>query len=194
MTRIPGSGRAGFRLPVRDAVTLDDLGPRICILGPSNSGKSTLAAAIGRARAIPPVHLDRFHHLPGTDWLPRAPAEFVALHDAAIAGERWVMDGNYTRCLPRRLARATGLVLLDAPTGVSLIRYLRRSWFERARHGALDGARDSVKWTMIRHIAGATRRNRVRHAALFDAVTLPKLRLATATEIAAFYRREGLSR
>ena len=175
-------------------MTLDDLGPRICILGPSNSGKSTLAAAIGRARAIPPVHLDQLYHLPQTDWRPRPPADFVALHDQAIAGERWVMDGNSTRCLPQRLARATGLILLDAPTGVSLVRYLRRSWFERGRHGALDGARDSVKWAMIRHIAGATRRNRGRYAAVFDAVTLPKLRLATATEIAAFYRREGLSR
>ena len=175
-------------------MTLDGLGPRICILGPSNSGKSTLAAAIGRARAIPPVHLDQLYHLPQTDWRPRPPADFVAMHDLAIAGERWVMDGNYTRCLPQRLARATGLILLDAPTAVSLVRYLRRSWFERGRHGALDGARDSVKWTMIRHIAGPTRRSRGRYAALFDAVALPKVRLATAAEIADLYRREKLSR
>ena len=32
---------------------LDDLGARICILGPSNSGKSTLAAAIGRPDHFP---------------------------------------------------------------------------------------------------------------------------------------------
>lgn len=175
-------------------MTLDALGPRICIMGPSNSGKSSLAVAISRARGLPPVHLDRFYHLPDTDWRPRPAADFLALHDAAIAGERWVMDGNYTRCLPQRLARATGVILLDAPTAVSLFRYLRRSWFERDRPGGLDGARDSVKWDMIRHIAGVTRSNRGRYGTMFETIALPKVRLATAREIAAFYRREGLSR
>ncbi|MET3722789.1 hypothetical protein [Sphingomonas trueperi] len=54
-------------------MTLDDLGPRLCILGPSNSGKSTLAFAIAAARGLPPIHLDQLHHLPHTDWLPARP-------------------------------------------------------------------------------------------------------------------------
>lgn len=48
-----------------------DLGDRICILGPSNSGKSTLADAIARKRGLEPIHLDLLHHLPNTDWEPR---------------------------------------------------------------------------------------------------------------------------
>lgn len=75
---------------------LDDLGPRLCILGPSNSGKSTLADAIGRARDLPVVHLDQLYHLPHTDWQPRPTVEFIALHDAAIQAPRWVLDGNYS--------------------------------------------------------------------------------------------------
>jgi hypothetical protein len=47
---------------------------------------------------------------------------------------------------------------------------------------------------MIRHIAGPTRRSRRRYAAMFEAVALPKIRLATAAETADFYRTEGLSR
>jgi adenylate kinase family enzyme len=114
-------------------MTLTELGPRICIMGPSNSGKSTLAEAIAKARGLQVVHLDQLHHLPHTDWVPRPPAEFTALHDAAIAGDRWVMDGNYSRLLPQRLRRATGLILLDVPTTTSLYRYIRRCWFERDR-------------------------------------------------------------
>lgn len=121
------------------------LGPRICIMGPSNSGKSTLAQAIGRACGLPVVHLDRLHHRPHTDWQPRPAAEFLALHDAAIEAERWVMDGNYTRCLPQRLSRATGVILLDVPTLTSLGRYLARCWSTGARIGGLEGGRDSVK-------------------------------------------------
>ncbi len=173
-------------------MTLDDLGPRICILGPSNSGKSTLAVAIGRARGYAVVHLDQLHHRPDTDWVPRPADEFVALHDAAILGERWVMDGNYARCLPQRLARATGLILLDVATATSLWRYFRRTLFEHDRAGALAGGRDSVKWMMIRHIAVTMRTNRRRYAAQFEAAALPKIRLASLAAIDRFYRCEGL--
>jgi adenylate kinase family enzyme len=95
-------------------MSLDDLGPRICIFGPSNSGKSTLAAVID--------------HMPHTDWQPGPEEEFIALHEEALSGESWVMDGNYTRCLPQRIARATGVILLDTSTATSFRRYLRRSW------------------------------------------------------------------
>jgi adenylate kinase family enzyme len=140
-------------------VTLNELGPRICIMGPSNSGKSTLANAIGQASSLVPIHLDQLYHYPQTDWQPRPEAEFIALHDKAIAGLKWVMDGNYSRCLPQRLARATGIILLDTPTSTSLYRYLRRTWFERVRYGQLIGSRQHVKWAMIRHekIVSATK-------------------------------------
>ena len=175
-------------------MTLDDLGPRLCILGPSNSGKSTLAAAIARGRGLPAIHLDQLHHKSNTDWQPRPDDEFLALHDRAIAGSRWVMDGNYSRCLPQRLGRATGIILLEAPTMTSLLRYLRRSWFDRTRHGALDGSSDRVTWAMIRHIAVTTPTNRRRYAALFDQIVLPKLMLSTTRDLARFYRAEGLER
>ena len=118
-------------------MNLDTLGPRICILGPSNSGKSTLADAIAAKQGLEPIHLDRLYHLPHTDWQPRPAGEFLTLHDAAIAGERWVMDGNYSSCLPQRLARATGLILLDLSTPLSLWRYapdlVRKGSARRAR-------------------------------------------------------------
>jgi len=175
-------------------MTLDDLGPRICILGPSNSGKSTLAEAIGRARDLPVVHLDLLYHRSNTDWEPRPTAEFIALHDAAICAPRWVMDGNYSGRLPSRLARATGFILLDVSTTTSLYRYFRRSWFERNRRGALEGGKDSVKWSMIHHIAVTTRANRKRYDAMFASVGVPKVMLRTPRELAAFYREAGLSR
>jgi adenylate kinase family enzyme len=175
-------------------MTLDDLGPRICIMGPSNSGKSTLAVAIARARGLPPVHLDQLHHHPNTDWLPRPHAAFVALHDHAITDARWVMDGNYSRCPPQRLARATGVILLESPTTTRLMRYFRRSWFERARHGALDGGSDRVTWAMIRHIVVTTPGSRKRDATLCKQIGLPKLTLSTSRDLAHFYRAEGLER
>lgn len=174
--------------------TLDDLGTRICILGPSNSGKSTLAQAIGRARDLPAIHLDQLHHLPDTDWVPRPREAFTALHDAVIQTDRWVIDGSYSSLLSQRLERATGLILLDVSTLTSLFRYLRRSWFERDRVGGLGGGRDSVKWAMIHHIAVANRAGRARNARLFEALGLSKVKLTSADDLNTFYRSNGLTR
>ena len=171
------------------------LGPRICILGPSNSGKSTLAQAIGAAIDAEVVHLDQLFHEPNSDWRPRPLEDFFALHDRAIEGDRWVMDGNYSKRFAQRFARATGLILLDVSTTVSLARYFRRTLLERhGRAGALEGCRDSVKWMMIRHIAVATPPARVRYAQLFRESGLPKIALRSAREIDRFYRDEGLTR
>ena len=150
----------GATTDLRAVRPLDELGERICILGPSNSGKSTLATAIARRRGLPAVHLDQLFHLPHTDWQPRPEAEFLALHDQAIRQPRWVMDGNYTRCLDRRLA----------------------------------GSRDSVKWSMVHHIAVATPPKRQAWTRMFDAVELPKVHLATPDALERFYRSEGLDR
>ncbi|MFT3967928.1 MAG: AAA family ATPase [Sphingobium sp.] len=175
-------------------VTLEDLGPRICILGRSGSGKSTLAEAVARKKNLRPIHLDQLRHLPNTDWQVRSDAEFVALHDEALAGDAWVMDGNYSLCLRQRLGRATGVIKLDASTTTSLVRYLRRCWFERSRIGGLAGGKDSVKWDMIHHIVVTTRRNRRRNEAQFAAIELPKIKLSTSRDLAEFYRREGIGR
>lgn len=173
---------------------LADLGPRIVILGPSNSGKSTLADAINRKLGLPVIHLDQLHHLPNSNWVPRPADEFLRLHDAAIAQPSWAMEGNYGRCLPQRLERATGVILLDVSTLTSLVRYLRRTWFDRERKGALKGGRDSVKWSMIHHIAAITPTNRQRYKAIFEEIALPKISIPDPRALAEFYRRSGLDR
>src|SRR5262249_14767656 len=91
---------------------LESFGDRIMVCGPSNAGKSTLAVALGNKLGLPFVHLDLLHHVPRSNWVTRPREEFVALHDEAITGESWVMDGNYQGLFPKRLARTTGIILL----------------------------------------------------------------------------------
>ncbi|MCQ8279898.1 AAA family ATPase [Acetobacteraceae bacterium KSS8] len=173
---------------------LNELGPRICIMGPSNSGKSTLARAIASVQGLEAIHLDQLRHLPHTDWIPRPDEGFAALHDAAIMGDRWVIDGNYSKLLPQRLARATGFILLDVPAWTSVYRYIRRCWFERDRRGTLEGNRDSVKWDMIRHIVGTTRDNRNRYRTMMESISLPKVQIDSTRALATFYEKNGLRR
>ncbi|MFK2891310.1 P-loop NTPase family protein [Dyella flagellata] len=173
---------------------LSELGPRICILGPSNSGKSTLAVAIGRKLGVNVVHLDQLHHVPQSDWQPRPAGEFLALHDQAIRAQQWVMEGNYSSCMPQRFRRATGVILLDVSTPTSLFRYMRRTLCGGQRIGALEGGRDSLKWGMIHYIALVTPWNRRRYAALYRQISLPKRCLSSVRAIRNCYEEWGLER
>ena len=172
---------------------LSDLGPRIMICGPSNAGKSTLAVAIGRKLDMPALHLDQFRHLPNTDWRQRPDAEFQALHDAAIAGERWVMDGNYSKLMPQRLARATGIILIGDNRWANLFRYVRRTLFERARPGNLEGAQDSLKWAMVRWIMEVSPENLRRYKVELTATGLPFVGIDSMRELRRAYENWGLT-
>ena len=81
---------------------------RLLIIGSSGSGKSTLARALGEALALPVVHLDKLYWTPG--WVARPREEFDALLAAELEKDAWIMDGNFHRTLPLRLARADGVV------------------------------------------------------------------------------------
>jgi adenylate kinase family enzyme len=173
---------------------LSTLGRRIMICGPSNGGKSTLAVALGRALDIPAVHLDLLRHLPHTDWVQRPDAEFTALHDEAILGESWVMDGNYSSLVPQRLARATGVVLLGDNRWASFARYLRRTLFEHERAGMLEGGRDSLKWAMVRWILVASPRSLRRYRESLPRAGLPYVESHSMRELRGLYEAWGLQR
>ena len=115
------------------------LGRRIMVLGLTNAGKSTLTVALSAKLDVPAVHLDQLRHQPNTNWLERSDAEFAALHDEAILGEAWVIDGSYSKVMPQRLARATGIIVLTDSLATRYPRYFTRTLFQKTRAGGLGG-------------------------------------------------------
>lgn len=168
------------------------LGRRIMINGPSNAGKSTLADAIGRKLGIPVVHLDRLSHEEHGNWVPRSAEAFQSLHDTAIAGTDWVMDGNYSRLMPQRYVRATGIVVIDDNLLRRYLRYFHRSLFQRQRIGGLESGRDSVKWEMVAWIW------KTRHQGKYEAAAietgLPTVVCRNLTDLQSLYAAWGLQR
>ncbi len=172
---------------------LNAFGERIMVLGPSNAGKSTLALAIGAQTGLPVVHLDQLQHLPNTDWVPRPEAEFKALHDQAILQDQWVMDGNYSRLMPQRFERATGVVLISSNHWLRLGRYLKRTLANpAARAGSLEGGQERLKWEMIDWILFKTPHNSRRYSNMVARVPLPKIECTSLSELKALYRHWNL--
>lgn len=176
------------------ALPLEALGTRIVILGASNAGKSTLARAIAAKAELTPVHLDQLRFVPGSDWVERPQTDFVADHDAAILGERWAMEGNYSFALQQRFERATGVILLWDWRWPAFARYVRRTLFERGRFGSIEGGKDSLKWLMIRWILVVQPGRRKMYETLAADSGRPLVRAFGMTEINALYSAWGLER
>ena len=84
---------------------------RIIIIGCGGAGKSTLAKHLGDKLNIPVVHLDKLFWKPG--WVETSAAEFDKLHRQELAKEAWIMDGNFNRTMPERIARCDTIIYLD---------------------------------------------------------------------------------
>lgn len=131
---------------------MKELGKRICVIGPSNSGKSTLAQELGRLLGLPAFHLDRIAHKPYSNWERVPDKEFIRLHDEIVVGDDWVIDGNYSIAMPQRFARADTVIWLDPPLFGCIVRYGMRSFIgERARPGGLEGAKREFGLSLIKY-------------------------------------------
>jgi adenylate kinase family enzyme len=150
-----------------NSVDLNDFGERICILGRSCGGKSTLAHALGKQLDIPVLHLDQIAHLPHTNWERRDHDEFVAEHDAFLRNDQWIIEGNYSATMPQRLERATSVIFIDLSFHDYIWRYLKRSiqahFKPQSRMGAIKGAKKEFNWDMIKYVWLAHSQNRLKY-------------------------------
>jgi adenylate kinase family enzyme len=169
------------------------LGARIAIIGPSASGKSTLAEALGAKIGAKPIHLDLLAHYPDTQWQARPKSELVTLHDAELGAEAWVIEGNYSICMPQRFARATGAIWLDFGRWGCLWRYLKRTMQPAAkRKGVLPGSVERLNWMMVDFIVRQQPPKHKKYAGLLEGVNGPVIRLKSMRELKALYKAWGL--
>jgi adenylate kinase family enzyme len=160
---------------------------RIVILGCSGSGKTTLAVELGRLLELPVVHLDRLYWRPG--WQVPDEASFYARVQQAIAGDRWVSEGNYRETFPLRLPRADLVVVLQRSRWVCLRRVLWRSLVARGRRPDLpDGCPEHVDWPLLQFIWRFYRATwpRIEAARAEHGADVRTIRLRRNREITAF--------
>ncbi|MGC2484623.1 MAG: hypothetical protein WA359_00055 [Acidimicrobiales bacterium] len=89
------------------------VGHRVLVDGMMGSGKSTFARALAARTGLPVIHLDVHYWKPG--WVRPSDDEWRERQRTLVAGDEWIVDGNYNETLALRLERADTIVYLDRP-------------------------------------------------------------------------------
>ena len=125
---------------------------RVMVIGSGGAGKTTVARRIAAATGLPLVHLDRLFWQPG--WVRTPTDEWQRIVEKLVAGDRWVIDGNYGGTMALRLAFADTVVFLDVPRLRCVTRIVKRALVNRRRtHDDMTpGCPERVTWEFLRWV------------------------------------------
>lgn len=165
---------------------------RIVIVGNAGSGKSTMARLLGKRLGVDAIHLDALFWQPG--WTKPDAEAFRTCVREAVAGDRWVCEGNYDqRTFDLRLPRADVFIWMDTPRWICLRRVILRSVLNRPRPDIPAHCKERLDeefLTFLKYVWTFDRRYRARieAARLAHGPSLAVVRLRSAREVARFVR------
>ena len=102
---------------------------KVIIIGCPGSGKTTFAEKLQKKTGIPLYYLDAIWHKPDKTHISRE--NFDARLSEIFAEDEWIIDGNYSRTMERRLKECDTVFLFDLPTEVCLQGAIERLGKER---------------------------------------------------------------
>ncbi len=125
---------------------------RIMIIGCGGAGKSTLARVLGEKTGLPVVHLDKLFWRPGWEQISRE--EFNQLHWEALAGEAWILDGNFDRTMAERMDYCDTVIYLDFSRVTCLLGVVRRilTTYGTVRPDMGEGCPERFDWEFLQWV------------------------------------------
>ena len=97
---------------------------KIIVIGCPGSGKTTFAERLSEKTALPLFYLDAIWHKPDRTHITRE--EFDLRLDEILTRDSYIIDGNYSRTLERRIAACDTVFLFDLPTEECLLGAISR--------------------------------------------------------------------
>lgn len=141
---------------------------RIIIIGCGGAGKSTLARQLGEKLDIPVVHLDRLFWKPG--WVEETQEEFDRKLAAELEKTQWIMDGNFNRTMPQRVAKCDTIIYLDFSRFACLWGVVKRvlTTYGQVRPDMGDGCPERIDFDFLKWVWNYNKNKRERNYKLLN--------------------------
>ena len=122
---------------------------RVILIGCGGAGKSTMARQLGEITGLPVVHLDKLFWK--ENWVHISREKFDALLQVELERDKWILDGNFDRSLPRRLERCDTVIYLDYPRWQCVMGVLKRiaTTYGRTRPDMGPGCKERIDWEFL---------------------------------------------
>ena len=144
---------------------------RILIIGCGGAGKSTLARQLGEKLNLPVVHLDRLYWKPG--WVQESREEFDRKLAQELDKGSWILDGNFNRTMPQRMAKCDTVIYLDFPRLTCLLGVMKRilTTYGKVRPDMGDGCPERFDLEFLQWVWNYNKNNREKIYQLLDEAT-----------------------
>ena len=164
---------------------------RILVIGCPGSGKTRLAKLLGDKLDIPVVHLDRLWWT--GEWENVTREEFDERLEEVLEGEKWIIDGNFSRTFPRRLQFADTVIWLDLPVLVCLWGATKRVFQNHGKSRPDMGGNcpehfDKRKIELYKAIIEFNRRNKKHYEELLKNTAAKVYRLRSRRQVKRFLK------
>lgn len=102
---------------------------KIMLFGRPGSGKSTFANQLGQKLNIPVYHLDKYFY--EAHWKERPYQDFLRIQQELVNLDHWIIDGNATKSLETRWAKADVVIYFLFPRLICLWRVIKRKFTKK---------------------------------------------------------------
>ena len=102
---------------------------KIIVIGCPGSGKTTFAEKLREKTKLPLFYLDAIWHKPDKTHISRE--DFDKRLDEILREDKWIIDGNYSRTVEKRMAVCDTVILFDLPYEICLDGAISRLGKER---------------------------------------------------------------
>lgn len=97
---------------------------KIIVVGNAGSGKTVFATRLSEILGLPLINLDKEYWRPGWKETPRE--AWLEKHKNLVAGDEWIIDGNYSALLKERFLQADAVMFLDVSCTQCYINLFKR--------------------------------------------------------------------
>jgi adenylate kinase family enzyme len=130
---------------------------RVMIFGRPGSGKTHFAKKLANVTKLPLFHLDALFFV--ANWVERDYKDFLRLQREITEKEQWIIDGNSTRSLKERFARADFAIYFNYSPWLCLFRLIkRRLSLRKVMDDKATGCKEVLRWRLVKYMWGFSQR------------------------------------